>query len=138
MKPRSTPLSRSIELSMAAPAVIAMRTARMIIAGTNPSPSDRKEMSRMVSEKKQAFTQAWMAMAARQQRAQVEWWMAFARAWWAPWLAGRPAVSLDGASFRALSRRWQSSQQAVLDSGMLPLHATATANLRRLSRARAR
>lgn len=138
MKPRTTPLSRSIELSLAAPAVIAMRVTRMMIAGANPSSSDREEMSRMVSEKKEAFTHAWIAMASGQQQAHVEWWMAFARAWWAPWLAGRPVLALDGASLRALSRRWQRSQEAVLDSGILPLHAAATANLRRLSRARAR
>lgn len=138
MKRYRTSRSRSIELALAAPAVIAMRTARMMVAGANPTPADRREMSLMVSEKKHAFTQAWIAMAANQQRAQAQWWMALAQAWWAPWFAGRPAIALEAPAVQALWRKLQRSQEGVLASGILPIHRTATANFRRLSRARTR
>ena len=138
MTRRTASLTRSFELALAAPAVIAMRTARMMAAGSAPGPTDRREMSRMVSEKIGAFSESWVAMAARQQRAQVEWWMAFARAWWAPWIAGRPGFRFDARTSRALARRIQRSQEAVLARGVVPLHRTATANLRRLSRTRSR
>lgn len=138
MTRRTASLTRSLELALAAPAVIAMRTARTMAAGATPRPADRREMSRMVSEKGRAFTESWFAMAARQQRAQVEWWLAFAQAWWAPWIAGRPGFRFDGRTSRALSRRFHRSQEAVLARGIVPLHRTATANLRRLSRTRSR
>jgi hypothetical protein len=138
MPSRTKTSSRALELALAAPAVIAMRTARMVAAGATPSPADRREMSRMVSEKQRAFAESWFAMAARQQRAQVEWWMAFARAWWTPWTAARPGFGLDSTKARALSKRMQRSQAAVLAQGLTPLHRTATANLRRLSRTRTR
>lgn len=133
---RRRTLTRSLELALAAPAVIAMRTARMAAAGAAPSPADRREMKLMVSEKQRAFTQSWVAMAARQQRAQLEWWTAFARTWSSPWMAARPGLS--AASARALSKRMQRSQAAVFASGLGPVHKTATANLRRLSKARTR
>lgn len=138
MPRRTRTLTRSLELSMAAPAVIAMRTARMMASGAAPSAADRREMSRMVSEKTSAFTRSWFAMAARQQRAQVEWWSAFARACWSPSNAGRPGFMFDTAAARSLSKRMQASQAAVLAHGLAPLHRTATANLRRLSKPRVR
>ena len=138
MTRRTRTLARSLELSMAAPAVIAMRTARMMASGAAPSAADRREMSRMVSEKTSAFTRSWFAMAARQQRAQVEWWSAFARACWSPSNALRPGFAFDAAKARSLSKRMQASQASVLAHGLAPIHRTATANLRRLSKTRVR
>ena len=131
---RRSSLARSIELGIAAPAVIAMRTARMIAAGSSPNRSDRREMTRMATEKVLAFGEAWLAMAMRQQRAQVEWSLALWRAWFAPLtLAGR-WMSMAGAA--SLSRQVARSQADVLVRGMAPLHRVATANARRLSRRR--
>jgi hypothetical protein len=138
MTRRTSTLARSLELTLAAPAVIALRTARMAAAGAAPDAADQREMSRMVSEKGRAFTESWIAMSARQQRAQVEWWMAFARAWWTPWTVARPGFGFDAKTARALAKRMQRSQAAVLAHGLTPLHRTATANLRRLSKARTR
>ena len=138
MTRRTTTLTRSLELGLAAPAVIALRTARMMSAGAAPSVADRREMSRMMSEKGRAFTESWFAMAARQQRAQVDWWMAFARACWAPWLSARPGFTFDAVVAGALAKRMQRSQAAVLAQALMPLHRTATANLRRLSKRRTR
>lgn len=135
---RRRTVARSLELALAAPAVIAMRTARMAAAGAAPSAADRREMSRMVSEKRRAFTESWFAMSARQQRAQVDWWMAYARACCALWMAARPGLMFDAKTARTLSKRMQRSQAAVLAHGLTPLHRTATANLRRLSKARTR
>jgi hypothetical protein len=110
----------------------------MVAAGTSPNATDRREMSRMVSEKSRAFTESWFAMAARQQRAQLDWWMAFARACWSPfsWVPHNHGFMLAPRTRRALSRRIQRSQAAVLASGLDPLHRVATSNLRRLSRSR--
>lgn len=138
MARRTTTLTRALELALAAPAVVTMRTARMMAAGAAPGAADRREMSRMVSEKSRAFTESWFAMAARQQRAQVDWWMAFARACWAPWMSARPGFPFDAAMAGALSKRMQRSQAAVLGQALRPLHRTATANLRRLSKTRTR
>ena len=134
---RRNALVRSLELGAAAPAVIAMRTARILAAGGSPTPADRREMSRMVGEKVDAFGRSWWAMASRQQQAALEAWVALARAWWSPWMqmSSRPrsqaAVRRD---MQRLQRRLGRSQAAVYASGLAPLHRTATANLRRLSR----
>jgi hypothetical protein len=138
MTRRNSTLARSLELALAAPAVIAIRAARMAAAGAAPGAADQREMSRMVSEKGRAFTEAWIAMSARQQRAQIEWWLAFARALWTPWMIARPGFGFDAKTARGLAKRMQRSQAAVLAHGLTPLHRTATANLRRLSKARTR
>lgn len=135
---RRNALTRSLELGAAAPAVIAMRTARMMAAGASPTAADRREMSRMVSEKVDAFGRSWWAMASRQQQAGLQAWFALARACWAPWM--RPfSLASSAATRRDLQRLQRSlnrSQAAVFSSGLAPLHRTATANLRRLSRLR--
>ena len=131
-------LTRSIELALAAPAVIALRTARMAAAGAAPTAADRREMSRMVDEKVGAFTKSWFAMAARQQRAQLEWWTAFARSWWSPWTTTRAGAFDDASAAHALLQRMHRSQASVFADGLAPLHRVATANYRRLSKARTR
>lgn len=127
--------TRWAELWIAVPSVIAQRTSRMLAAGANPSPSDRAEMQLMVNEKTQAFYESFVAMAARQQRAQVEWWLAALRAWWTPW-TGASARAHGSASQRALQRRLARDWHAIFDQGLAPIHRTATANARRLRRGR--
>jgi hypothetical protein len=51
------------ELGVAAPQVVAHRTARMMLAGGAPSARDRRELQRMGTEKILAFNEAWTAMA---------------------------------------------------------------------------
>ena len=134
---RRNAMLRSIELGAAVPAVIAMRTARMLAAGATPTARDRREMSRMVSEKVDAFGRSWWTMAARQQQVAFEAWLGFARACWGPWMRPFDALRSPAAArrdLRRLQRRLHRSQAGVFASGLVPLHRTATANLRRLSR----
>ena len=133
---RRRALVRSLELGAAAPAVIALRTARMLAAGASPTAADRREMSRMVGEKLDAFGRSWWMMASRQQQAAFEAWLALARMGWAMWMRPFPLASSTRArrDLQALQRRINRSQAAVLASGVAPLHRTATANLRRLAR----
>jgi len=135
--PRRNSAVRVLELAAAAPAVIALRTARVIAAGATPTTADRLEMSRMVDEKIDAFGRSWWAMAARQQQAAFETWLAIARLWASPWMQPfLPPRTTAGArrEMKALQRRMTRSQAAVFAAGLAPLHRAATANLRRLSR----
>ena len=105
--------ARSAELGFAVPQVIAIRLGRMMLAGAQPGPADQAEFQRMFSEKQSAFWRAGVAMAQQ----------AFAL-----------QMSLGGAMLRG-SGGWSPwSLFSVLDRGIAPIHATATANLRRLSR----
>ncbi len=50
-----------IEIAWSAPVVIAYRTARIATGGWPPSARDRREYTRMVQEKAEAFSQAAVA-----------------------------------------------------------------------------
>ena len=132
MARRST-LTRTLELAAAAQQVIALRTARMLASGASPTASDRREMSRMVSEKIGAFGESWWAMASRQQLAVLEASMTLARAYWSAWLFPWSHSTLPNAH-RCMQRQMQRAQVAAFASGLAPLHRVATANARRLSR----
>jgi len=54
---------KTMQMSAAAAQVIAIRTTRMAVAGLNPTASDQRENSRMVSEKVDAFSRAGQALA---------------------------------------------------------------------------
>jgi hypothetical protein len=54
---------KTMQMSAAAAQVIAIRTTRMAIAGMNPTATDRRENSRMVTEKVDAFSRAGHALA---------------------------------------------------------------------------
>ncbi len=61
--PRAALVARqATDLAVAAPQVVAHRLTRMAMAGANPSARDRREFTRMVSEKQTAFQQSWAAM----------------------------------------------------------------------------
>jgi hypothetical protein len=78
----------ALAIATGAPQVIATRMARMAAHGANPSPSDRREMHRMVDEKKQAFGNALVAMGAQSMRMQQAMWQTLMRSWWQPWSIG--------------------------------------------------
>jgi len=59
---QSALLAKSTELAFAAPYVVAHRLTRMALAGASPSARDRKEFTKMGSEKLLAFNQSWNAM----------------------------------------------------------------------------
>jgi hypothetical protein len=100
---------KSAELAWAAPQVIAMRLTRMVVAGHEPSAHGRAEMFRMGNEKVLAFSQSWLAM-----------WTA----WWLMPL--RLGLNWRGAGSRVAT--------TILGEGLAPIHKTATANVRRLTR----
>jgi len=54
---------KAMEMSASAAQVIAIRTTRMAAAGPNPSAADRRENSRMVSEKVDAFSRVGQTLA---------------------------------------------------------------------------
>jgi hypothetical protein len=120
---------RSAELIFAVPPVMAHRIARMALAGSMPSERDRREFNLMSAEKTAAFQQSWAAMAMQAWRAQ----QAFALFWWraclSPW--GPP-------SMQAIGTQLQSAALGVLGHGLAPVHRTAVANAKRLSRTRLR
>lgn len=90
---------RTWEMLLASSQVIGIRTSRMARAGASPDARDRREFTRMVSEKGQAAQRSGLAMA-------TQWPGAWSQLWLRTWLAG-----------------------------LTPVHRTATANARRLSRA---
>lgn len=118
---------KSIELAFAAPQVVVHRMARMAAAGSVLSARDRREFQLMGEEKVVAFTESWNAMALQAIRANralaasvVLFWSP--AAWGAPF--ARATAQLHGAAL------------GVLSEGIAPMHRKATANARRLARAR--
>jgi len=110
---QSALLAKSTELAFAAPYVVAHRLARMAIAGDSPSARDRKEFSRMGSEKILAFNQSWYAM----------------------WLeAMRANQTMTMSLYRSC---WTVGQRMML-AGLGPVHRGAVANAKRLRRVRLR
>ena len=93
------------EMLAASGQVIGLRTLRMAQAGPSPNARDRREFTRMGSEKVQAANRSAWAMAAQLQSA-----------WWKFWLQG-----------------WQAGM-SLAGAGLAPVHRTATANARRLAR----
>jgi hypothetical protein len=126
---RSTLAQRSAELAFAVPPVMAHRIARMALAGGQPSARDQREFKLMSAEKTAAFQQSWMAMGLQLWRAQ----QAFAVFWWraclSPW--GPPSA-------QAIGTHLQSAALGVLGKGLAPVHRTAVANAKRLSKTRLR
>ena len=114
-----------VELAFATPAVVAMRTATFMAHAGAPRVVDVVEATRMVTEKWQAFGEAWLAIALVQQRACAQWWLA----------CMRPAPGVPrGAQVSSLARRMHRANVAAFARGLVPIHRTATANVRRLGR----
>lgn len=118
---------KSGELAAAASQVVAHRVTRMLMAGPMPSERDQVEFKRMVDEKKQAFTESWLAMTthgllAHQAIATTAW-----RSLCFPWLGG-------GATPAALASQMQTAGFGVINKAMAPVHRTAMANAKRLAK----
>ena len=113
------------EIAWAAPQVIAHRTARMALAGPQPDARDQAEFTRMWQEKAVAFSQAAMRSGWEALRLQQSLGMALLG------MSGNAALT----PFR-LAGRGAPSLERVWSEGLRPIHARATANARRLKRAR--
>ena len=127
---RSRSLARhSLDLSIAAPQVIAHRVARMARAGAAPSARDLAEFQRMGAEKITAFGAAWQAMGLAAVRAQQSYLQALTRSLLTPWWIASPALG-------ALARRANAAAVDVLAAGIAPIRHKAVGNARRLARRR--
>ena len=106
---------------MAVPQVVALRTARMLAAGANPSARDRREFERMGTEKLLACWESMNAMGLEMARAQQQYALFAMRQWWSPWASP-----------------WSMAASAtrILDKGLGPVHKRASANARRLRKLR--
>lgn len=117
----------SSELAAASSQVVAHRVARMAMAGPMPTARDRTEFQRMVSEKHQAFSESWLAMASQSLIAQ----QAIATTAWRslcyPWLGG-------GATPSAMATQMQEAGMGVINKGLAPVHRKAVANAKRLAK----
>jgi hypothetical protein len=117
--------------------VIATRSGIMGEAARSPLTGDYAELSRMVPEKVDAFSKAGAAMAGDLWAMQSAWltgaqqMCGLAMKGRAPTMAELLALSARNA---ALALRTFERASAIGDKGLAPIHASATANARRLKR----
>ena len=122
----STRLARhAIDIAIAAPQVIAARTARMALAGATPSAKDRREFERMHAEKHDAFQDGWRAMWTESLRIQQRSALTLMGAWWMPKSTFSKLTSPAALSRDALS---------ILGKGIAPVRHKAVANAKRLAK----
>jgi hypothetical protein len=103
---------QAAELAVAAPQVIALRTARMAAAGASPSAQDQAEFLKMGAEKVAAFYESWAATWSTALQVQIR-------------LGGAWMSSASAAS---------GAMTKVALAGLAPVHGRAVANAKRLSR----
>lgn len=144
---------KSTEMMISSAQVIGSRVDQIARAGANPSPRDMREMVLMGTEKVKAANESAVAIATRLQRTN---WQVAARAW-EQWFTMMGAMAALGTSrsfgevmsrqnrlFNALSGSHRTHSRASSDTARLahaalkPIHAAATANARRLARAKKR
>lgn len=123
--------TQAIELSMAAPQVVAQRLTRMAMASINPSQNDHDELMLMGSEKLLAFQQSWVAMWNQAWHAQVALAESLTR--------GSLALASGGDAHddhpAQLLMQMPAAAAKVLSAGLAPVHDKTMANARRLSAA---
>ena len=137
-------VSKLAELSLAAPQVVAIRTARMLAAGATPNARDRAEFSRMGNEKVAAFAESMFGMGRQLMRTNQEYTLGvftrLMRMWTTPWwlAAYRPAARATAAlptPASLLTPTRPERQRAVtrlVAKAVAPVHKRATANAKRL------
>lgn len=130
-RPSASLSTKTAELALAVPQVVAHRLLRMAQAGPHLSPRDRKEFARMIAEKNSAFGESWNAMALQSLQSQGAFAAALA-------LAATPRSTRASPVAQALATQLQHAALAVLDKGLAPVHRRAVANAKRLARTRLR
>lgn len=120
---------KALNLSIAAPQVVAHRLTRMALAGPTPNARDQKEFSGMVLEKQLAFTQAWWA--AWNAALQGPWVMAWST--WQTALSGGMLGSSPWAMWK-LAERSSAPIAQVVNAALTPIERKASSNARRLAR----
>ena len=132
------------EIAVAAPEVVARRTARMAQSGPTPTSADGRELARMTQEKFEAFGESASAMAAEIFKANLALWPSVLRAgrtlrsamWMPTARAGsrRRSASRAALAAAAVPRIVSSAASRVLAKGVAPVHRRTTANAKRLRR----
>lgn len=115
--------AQAVELAFAAPQVVMHRVARMANAGSTPSAHDRREFTRMGSEKVLAFYQSGAAFWSQVLRMQLQWSQSLLAMGWGLAFGARP---------RGRPRAAAEAAARLVSAGLAPLHVTAVANARRL------
>lgn len=123
--------TKTAELAVAVPQVVAHRVTRMAMAGHTLSERDRKEFDLMLAEKKTAFAQAWQAMASQSLLANQALAASFLRSFWSPNHRSRPTIA-------SMFSQVQGATLGVLSKGLAPVHRKAVANAKRLARTKLR
>lgn len=117
--------TKSSELSLAAPDVINKRLTMFAMQNPMNNRTEMQEMELMVSEKQLAFMQSWQDMAMQtmisQQRLANTMMNNFFRL-----CSGKP-IAVDTFMYQLGNETLK-----VIEKGMHPIHATATANSKRL------
>jgi hypothetical protein len=127
-KASSQRIARQVsELAFAAPQVVMHRTARMAGAGPGLSARDRAEFTRMGSEKVAAFYQSWAGMWAEAFAIQYELGSAMS------FVALTVATGGQASAASAVAATSNATAK-ILSAGLAPIHKTAVANARRISR----
>jgi hypothetical protein len=126
-------LVKMAELAVAAPQVIAFRTAPMLACGPFRRASTQAEVARMSSEKFQAFAESISAMNAQLYAANQKWASLAIQQWWNVWLTPW-SVPNWWASFTPICKHAESTATKLIAAGIAPVHRRATGNVRRLSR----
>ena len=118
--------------TMAASAVVIDRRMPMIDAGMrNPWTADHVELTGMVTEKAQAFAKAGDSMARDMASMQTLWMQAMQDAW-SMGTAGRMPSAGRIAAGNDRAMRLAAGMMGAGGRALTPIHATATANARRL------
>lgn len=143
------PLVKAAELAIAAPQVVAIRTARMLAAGKNPSAKDRAEFSRMHTEKVQALGESIVGVGLQVARLNQECALRAAsesmRLWTSWCFSGfrAAAAGYSRPAAAAVMRMPSVSRQTraatrIAAAALAPIHKRATANARRLGQVKKR
>ncbi|HEX9275870.1 MAG TPA: polyhydroxyalkanoate granule-associated phasin [Casimicrobiaceae bacterium] len=130
---RRRSLRKATELALVAPQVVALRTFGALASGANPTARDRREWTRMGTEKTDAFAHSIAAMNAQWMRWGLELPFVLMRESWSAWLAAWMTPFGRLPRNRALERHWRAAAARAFAGGLSPVHRAAVANLRRLN-----
>ena len=89
----------------------------------------------MSSEKVAAFSESWNQMALQMLKANQQMAQTWMSAWWVPFIPSRASARRSAARTAA---QMQGATLRLVSSGLAPVHRRATANAKRLGRAKAR
>ena len=119
---------KALDLSIAAPQVVAHRLTRMALAGPVPNARDQKEFTGMVLEKQLAFAQSWWG--AWNAAMQAPWTMAWST--WQTALSGGMLSNSPWGMWKMAERSWAPAAQ-VVNAALTPIERKASSNARRLA-----